>query len=130
MERHRWASAILATGLLLITVPVASAASPHAPDPAASATCALRYLAGQQGADGSVGGQAGVSADYVFGAAAAGFDPTKLKASSGKTVYDYLEAGIGGSLGNAALVAKEALAAIDGKLDPTDFGSQRPADRA
>ncbi len=41
--------------------------------------------------------------------------------SSGKTVYDYLEAGIGGSLGNAALVAKEALAAIDGKLDPTDL---------
>jgi hypothetical protein len=123
VERFRWASAILATGLLLIIVPVTSAASPHAPSPAASATCALRYLAGQQGADGSVGGQAGVSADYVFGVAAAGFDPTKLKASSGKTVYDYLEAGIGGSLGNAALVAKEALAAIDGKLDPTAFGS-------
>jgi len=123
VERHRWASAILATGLLLITVPVTSAASPHAPDPAASATCALRYLAGQQRADGSVGGQAGVSADYIFGAAAAGFDPTKLKASSGKTVYDYLETGIGGSLSNAALVAKEALAAIDGKLDPTAFGS-------
>ena len=123
MEPRRWASAVLATGLLLLTVPTTSAASPHALAPAASATCALRYLQGQQGADGSVGGQAGVTADYVFGAAAAGFDPTKLKASSGKTVYDYLEAGIGGSLTNAALVAKEALAAIDGKLDPTAFGS-------
>jgi hypothetical protein len=113
--RYRWASAILATGLLLVNVPAAWAA----PDPA---TCALQYLAGQQAADGSVGGQPGVTADYIFGAAAAGFDPSTLKASSGKTVYDSLEAGIGGSLSNAALVAKEALAAIDGKLDPTAFG--------
>ncbi|MFI5200441.1 MAG: hypothetical protein ACHQXL_08730, partial [Candidatus Limnocylindrales bacterium] len=115
MGRYRWASAILATGLLLVNVPAAWAA----PDPA---TCALRYLAGQQAADGSVGGQPGVTADYIFGAAAAGFDPSTLKASSGKTVYDSLKAGIGGSLSNAALVAKEALAAIDGKLDPTAFG--------
>jgi hypothetical protein len=123
VERRRWASAILATGLLLTFVPPTLAKAPAATDPAAAATCALRYLAAQQAADGSVGGQAGVTADYIFGAAAAGFDPTKLKASSGKTAFDFLEAGIGGSLGNAALVAKEALAAIDGKLDPTAFGS-------
>jgi hypothetical protein len=113
--RLRWASAILATGLLLINVPAAWAA----PDPA---TCALQFLASGQASDGSVGGAAGVTADYVFGAAAAGFDPTILKKSGGSTAFDYLEAGIGGSLTNAALVAKEALAAIDAKLDPTAFG--------
>lgn len=117
MGRLRWASAILATGLLLVNVPATWAA----PDPA---TCALQYLAGQQAASGGVGGQAGVTADYIFGAAAAGFDPNKLKAASGKTAYDYLEAGAGASLTNAALVAKEALAALDGKLDPTSFGGQ------
>lgn len=117
MGRLRWASAILATGLLLVNVPAAWAA----PDPA---TCALRYLAGQQTANGAVGGQAGVTADYIFGAAAAGFDPNKLKASSGHTAFDFLEAAAGASLTNAGLVAKEALAAIDGKLDPTSFGGQ------
>ncbi len=115
MGRLGWASALLAPGVLLLSASAAWAA----PDPA---TCALRYLAAQQSADGSLGGQAGVTADYIFGAAAAGFDPNQLRASSGKTAYDFLEAGAGGSLGNAALVAKEALAAIDGKLDPTDFG--------
>ena len=117
MGRLRWASAILATGLLLLNVPAAWAA----PDPA---TCALQYLASGQAANGSVGGQPGVTADYVFGAAAAGFDPTTLKKSGGSSAYDYLAAGIGGSLTNAALVAKEALAATDGKLDPTAFGGQ------
>ena len=115
MGRLGWASAILATGLLLLNVPAAWAA----PDPA---TCALQFLASGQAANGSVGGQPGVTADYIFGAAAAGFDPTILKKAGGSSVFAYLEGGIGGSLGNAALVAKEALAAIDGKLDPTDFG--------
>ena len=68
MGRLRWASAILATGLLLINVPAAWAA----PDPA---TCALQFLASGQASDGSVGGAPGVTADYIFGAAAAGFDP-------------------------------------------------------
>lgn len=115
MGRLRWASAILATGLFLIQVPAVWAA----PDPA---TCALQYLASGQAANGSVGGAPGVTADYIFGAAAAGFDPTTLKKSGGSTAFDYLEVGIGGSLSNAALVAKEALAAIDAKLDPTAFG--------
>ena len=119
MGRLRWASAILATGLLLL-IPNVSTAWAAAPDPA---TCALQYLASVQATSGAVGGQPGVTADYIFGAAAAGFDPTTLKKSGGSSAFDYLEAGIGGSLSNAALVAKEALAAIDGKLDPTAFGS-------
>jgi hypothetical protein len=114
--RLRWASAILATGLLLLNVSTAWAA---APDPV---TCALQYLASGQATSGAVGGQPGVTADYIFGAAAAGFDPTTLKKSGGSSVFAYLEAGIGGSLSNAALVAKETLAAVDGKLDPTSFG--------
>ena len=48
--------------------------------------------------------------------------PTILEKSGGSSAFDYLEAGIGGSLTNASLVAKEALAAIDAKLDPTAFG--------
>ncbi|HLY14085.1 MAG TPA: hypothetical protein VKR24_07020 [Candidatus Limnocylindrales bacterium] len=119
MGRLRWASAILATGLLLL-IPNVSTAWAAAPDPA---TCALQYLASGQATSGAVGGQPGVTADFIFGAAAAGFDPTTLKKSGGSSAFDYLEAGIGGSLSNAALVAKEALAAIDGKLDPTAFGS-------
>lgn len=117
MGRLRWASAILATGLFFVQVPAAWAA----PDPA---TCALQFLASGQAANGSVGGQAGITADYIFGAAAAGFDPTTLKKSGGSTAYDYLAAGIGGSFDNAGIVAKEALAVIDGKLDPTAFGGQ------
>ena len=115
MGRLRWASAILAPGVLLLSASAAWAA----PDPA---TCALRYLAAQQSADGSVGGQAGITADYVFGAAAAGFDPTLLSKSGGSSAVDELGTAIGGSLGNAALVAKVALAVIDARLDPTKIG--------
>lgn len=140
MGRLGWASATLATGLLLVNVspiwavagappvpgeaapPPAAAARAADLSPAESATCALRYLASEQAADGSVGDQAGVTADFIFGAAAAGFDPTTLKKSGSSTVYEFLEAGAGATLSNAATTAKDALAALAGKLDPSAFG--------
>jgi hypothetical protein len=59
------------------------------------ATRALLYLQSQQGANGAIAGPSGSYADselYAIGAAAGGYDPKALTASSGKSVMDYLAA--------------------------------------
>ncbi len=59
-------------------------------------TRALLYLRSQQGAGGAIAGPSGSYTDselYAIGAAAGGYDPGSLTASSGKSVMDYLAAG-------------------------------------
>lgn len=110
------AAALALPGSVAVGVPAALAA----PD---AATCALMYLHSQQGADGLLG-SAGVTGDYIFGAAAAGYDPTTLAAPGGATAYDYLAAHASGVAGDAGAISKLSLAVIVGHLDPTAFGGQ------
>lgn len=86
-----------------------------------SGVAALKYLNSQQTADGSIPGFGGPGAteDFAIGAAAAGYDPSTLKASSGKSVYDYLKTQ---SPVGAGATAKLILAVAAGRQDPRAFG--------
>ncbi|MEA2631790.1 MAG: hypothetical protein QOE66_2009 [Chloroflexota bacterium] len=110
------AAALALPGSVAVGVPAVLAA----PD---AATCALMYLHSQQAADGLLG-SAGVTDDYVFGAAANGYDPRTLAAPGGASAYDYLAAHAGGVVGDAGATSKLSLAVIVGHLDPTAFGGQ------
>ena len=110
-------AAVLAfPGVVAVGVPAALAA----PD---AATCALQYLAAQQGANGAVVAP-GVTEDFIFGAAAVGFDPTTLAASGGASAYDYLAAHAAAVAGDAGAASKLSLAVLVGRLDPGAFGGQ------
>jgi hypothetical protein len=112
---------ILATSALLVVTilvaPVAALAAP--PDPA---TAALAYLAGQQGADGSIAASAGPTEDFILGAAAAGYDPNALTSCGGTGAYAYLATKVASETAAAGGTAKLILAVLAGKLDPTAFG--------
>lgn len=119
MRKHvSAASAILAA--LTLSVAVAPAAY-AANDPA---TRAVRYLASQQAADGSLDSSLGETADFVQGAAAAGYDPSTITSSAGNSPLDFLGAAVdsGYSGLNAGSTAKLILAAVAGRKDPTAFG--------
>lgn len=110
------ASAILAVAIssLLVAGPVAAADSP--------VSRAVAYLFAAQGADGSLGGSAGETEDYILGSAAAGFDPATLVACSGKSAFDYLAANVTTATADAGKTAKLILAVVAGHRDPTSFG--------
>ena len=93
------------------------------------ASRAIAYLQAQQQADGSIAGPAGSYADselFAIGAAADGYDPSALIASSGVSVMDYLAASAGaactvsdpggcGELIQAVVAAGEAPAGFGGQ---------------
>ena len=110
------AAALALPGSVAVGVPAVLAA----PD---AATCALMYLHSQQAADGLLG-SAGVTDDYIFGAAANGYDPRTLAAPGGASAYDYLAAHAAGVVGDAGAASKLSLAVIVGHFDPTAFGGQ------
>jgi len=112
--------AVLAVGLARLPVTVQAQNDP--------ASRALRYLASQQLADGSVPGfsPAQATEDFAIAAAGAGYDPTTLKASSGTSDYDYLSAPANLSLETAEAGGTGRLieAVVAGRLDPTNFGGE------
>jgi hypothetical protein len=112
---------VLATSALLVVAilaaPIAALAAP--PDPA---TAALAYLAGHQGADGSIASSAGPTEDFILGAAAAGYDPNALSSCAGPTAYAYLLTKVASQTATAGGTAKLILAVLAGKQDPTAFG--------
>jgi hypothetical protein len=110
------AAALAFSGAFVVGVPAAVAV----PD---AATCALQYLAAQQGADGALVAP-GVTEDFIFGAAAAGFDPSTLAASGGASAYHYLAAHAAAVAGDTGASSKLSLAVLVGRLDPTAFGGQ------
>ncbi|HEY6378191.1 MAG TPA: hypothetical protein VI316_03325 [Candidatus Dormibacteraeota bacterium] len=113
------AGATLATALTL----VASSITQAAVDPA---THALQYLAGQQGADGSIAGHAGPTEDAIIGAADAGYDPATLVPPSGTSAFAYLTAQTvaGKADSSAGATAKLILAVVAGHLDPSGFAGK------
>jgi hypothetical protein len=110
------ASATLALVLGAGTTPAFAACDP--------ATRAVQYLHSVQMTDGSIDGNVNETADYVLGAAADGVDPNTLKASSGKSAFNYFEADLVGSqksLGDANVLGKLIQGVVAGHRDPHNF---------
>ena len=118
MGRLRWASAILATGLLLINVSgCLGGAGPGDLCPAVPGLGPGGQRLGRRPGGGHRRLHLRCRGSRLR-------SDHRSRSRAAARAFDFLEAGIGGSLSNAGLVAKEALAAIDGKLDPTAFGGQ------
>ena len=81
------------------------------------------YLHSKQGSDGAVAAP-GVTEDFIFGAAAAGIDPSTLAATGGTSAYDYLAVHAAAVAGDAGASGKLSLAVLVGRLDPSTFGGQ------
>lgn len=131
MRRFAAASAILATLLVFpvaqvaatsaITTPPSHAAN-AAPTDTDRATSALEYMLAAQGSDGSLDGSIGETADFVIGAADAGYDPSTLTGCSGTTsALDYIATASDSATTNAGGTAKAILAVVGAGLDPTNF---------
>ena len=139
MRRLVIASAILAT---LLTTPIgAAAASPTAtPAPiptagptfpstatdSARATAALSYLLAAQSPDGSIDKSLGETADYIIGAAAAGYDPATLTGctAGGTGALTFLATASDAATTDAAKTGKTILAVVASGLDPAAFSGR------
>jgi len=133
MRRLVVASAILAT---LLTMPLGAAAAAQTTHPAIGptdsdrATAALEYLLAAQGADGSIDGKLGETADFVIGAAAAGYDPATLKGCDGTAdALAFLATASDAAADDAAQTGKAILAAVAAGADPTSFSGRNLAAR-
>ncbi len=125
MRRTLVASAILASLLILPIAGVAAAPTANsatAPTDSERATAALNYLWAAQRPDGSLDKSLGETADFVIGAAAAGYDPATLKSCAGTaTALDYLAAASDAAAGDAAKTGKTILAVVAAAGDPAGF---------
>jgi len=146
MRRLVVASAILAT-LLTMPLSLASAASPATatssptstptapPTPGPTypstatdpdrATAALAYLLAAQLPDGSIDKSLGETADFIIGAAAAGYDPATLTGcSGGASALAFLATASDAAAGDAAKTGKAALAVIAAGQNPAGFSGR------
>jgi hypothetical protein len=128
MRRLVVASAILAT---LLTMPLSlAAATPTthpatAPTDADQATEALSYLLAAQRGDGSIDASLGETADFVIGAAAAGYDPATLHGCAGGAgALSFLATASDAAGGDAAKTGKTVLAVVAAGGDPTNFAGR------
>jgi hypothetical protein len=119
------ASAILAT---LLTVPLSLAiAAPVSATPktdSGRATAALEYLLAAQAKDGSLNdyGSLGETADFVIGAAAAGYDPATLEGcGGGKSALSFLATASDKASADASSTGKAILAVVAAGDDPSSF---------
>lgn len=130
MRKHvSAASAILAATASFVfsgTVPVQAAPAPAQ----AAADRALLFLSRAQAADGSVGGDAGVTEDTVLGTAAAGHDPNTLVACGGSTALGYLGgvADANYTTLSAGQLGKLILAVVAAGQNPRGFGKSSQHD--
>lgn len=86
---------------------------------AASARSALTFLASQQSSDGSIGGAAGPTEDFVMAMAAAGFDPSTTT-TQGRSAFDFLATVVPPASSGGA-TAKLILAAQSGHRSVRSF---------
>jgi hypothetical protein len=114
-----------ASATLVATAIMASAGMPaSAQTTSAASTAALQYLGRQQSQDGSLPGfsPATETENYIWGAAAAGFDPNTLKAKGSCTsVFDYLGANLAAETKTAGATAQLVLAVLAGGRNPRAF---------
>ena len=125
MRRLVVASAILAT---LLIGPVAPAGAANAgwqgtATDSERATRALDYLLAVQTPDGSIDGSLAETADFVIGAADAGFDPTTLRGcgSSGAGALDYIARASDAATTDAGKTAKAIVAVVAAGSNPQAF---------
>jgi hypothetical protein len=134
MRRTAVASAILAAFLSLplgLALGAAATAAPPPARPAAPttdserATAALQFLLAAQRADGSLDKSLGETADFVIGAADAGYDPSTLKACGATTgALDYLATESDKWTADAAKTGKAVLAVVAAGADPSSFATR------
>ena len=129
------ASAILAS-LLIMPLGVLAASPSASPGPttpptdAKRATDALGYLQSAQKFNGSIDASIGETADYVIGAAAAGYDPSTLvgcpNTDSGPaaSALSYLAGASDGAAADAAKTGKAILAVLAAGRDPANFAGR------
>jgi hypothetical protein len=127
MRRSVVASAILAT-LLSLPLFLAAPASAAPPTDPQRATAALQYLLAAQAPDGSIpAGSAslGATADFVIGAAAAGYDPATLHGcAAGTGALDFLATASDLAATDAAKTGKAILAVVAAGGDPSSFAGR------
>jgi cell division septation protein DedD len=127
MRRLVVAGAILAA---LLTWPLSLAAAfPENPALAGTdsqrATAALEYLLAAQSSNGSIDSSLGETADFVIGAAAAGYDPSTLRGCSGGTgALSYLATASDAAASDAAKTGKAILAVVAAGGDPAAFSGR------
>jgi hypothetical protein len=134
MRRLAVASAILAT--LLVPAAALAASIPNTPRPAVvtaspsptdsqRATAALEYLLAAQSSNGSIDSSIGETADFVIGAAAAGYDPSTLKGCGAATsALDFIAIASDAAAKDAAKTAKAILAVKAAGRDPSHFSGR------
>jgi hypothetical protein len=125
MKRLALASAILAIAtalsLALGGAPAMAAASGTAND-SSRAVAVLDYVLAAQSPDGSIDVSIGETADFIIGAADAGFDPATLTGCTGGTgALDYLATASDASATDAAKTGKAILAVVAAGISPTNF---------
>lgn len=145
MRRFAAASAILAALLMpaglaagntqphqaaVVSGPSAGAAS-QGPAAAAGSTdteraaAALQYLLAAQSGDGSVDGSIGETADFVIGAAAAGFDPATLRGCTGThNALDFIATASDAAATDPNKTGKAILAVVAAGADPSSFSGR------
>ncbi len=122
MRRPFVASAILAALLIpplgALTNPPATASTTDAE----RATAALHYLWMAQKPNGSIDGSIGETADFVIGAAAAGYDPATLTTCAGTDgALGFLATASDAASGDAAKTGKAILAVVAAGGNPASF---------
>jgi len=139
MRKLLVASAILAT---IQAFPISAAAAAPSPSPtpvptpgptypatatdSQRATAALSYLLSAQSTDGSIDKSLGETADYVIGAADAGYDPATLTGctAGGTGALAFLATASDAATTDAAQTGKTILAVVAAGLDPTAFSGR------
>jgi hypothetical protein len=128
MRRLVVASAILAVATTLplaLGVAPAQAAAAGTPNDSSRATAALDYLLAAQAPNGSIDASIGETADFIIGAADAGYDPATLTGCGGAaSALDYLATASDAAASDAAKTGKAILAVIAAGASPSSFAGR------
>jgi prenyltransferase beta subunit len=122
VRKHLYAASAILAAILVIVVGALSPVPGRAQtDPASRA---IRFLASQELADGSVPGFSTYDATefYVIGAAAAGYDPNQLRNGTGTAAVDYLKSQAVPATADGGNSGRLLIAAVAARQDVTNFG--------
>jgi len=107
-------------------IPTAGPPFPSTASDSARAAAALSYLLAAQSPDGSIDKSLGETADYVIGAADAGYDPATLTGctAGGTGALAFLATASDAATTDAAKTGKTILAVVAAGLDPAAFSGR------
>jgi hypothetical protein len=125
MKRLALASAILAIATALSLAlggALAMAAASGAANDSSRAVAVLDYVLAAQAPDGSIDASIGETADFIIGAADAGYDPATLTGcTDGTSALDYLATASDAAATDAAKTGKAILAVVAAGISPSNF---------